>query len=34
MPDLESEESTEQRRNTEEQGLTILTSDQMLIVGY
>ena len=30
MPDLESEESTEQRRKTKGQGLNILTPEQML----
>ena len=30
MPDLESEESDEQRRNQEQTGLKILTPDQML----
>lgn len=30
MPDLKREESDEQRRNQKEQGLTILTPDQML----
>ena len=30
MPDLESEESAEQRRNKKRQGLKILTLDQML----
>ena len=30
MPDLEREESAEQRRNQERQGLKILTPDQML----
>ena len=30
MPDLESEGSTEQRRNQERQGLKILTPNQML----
>ena len=29
MPDLESEESAEQRRNQEREGLKILTLDQM-----
>ena len=29
MPDLESEESDEQRRNQEQTGLKILTPDQM-----
>ena len=30
MPELETEESAEQRRNQEEQGLKILTPQQML----
>ena len=30
MPDLESEESTAQRRNQQGKGLTILTPNQML----